>query len=265
MTGNSTVGYVSCTQVNSTGQISNGSGGLSIVGTSSVTGSLTATTLTTGGTATILGSATVGGTLTVTGASTFNGAFAVNTNPSRNLTVIDNYGPLITTNGGATNQMGLSMSGDYTTGSYKDGSTRVWIKLFGGAASNNGTSNIVCNTINGGVQLTQGSTAWAAVSDERLKTVTGTYTNALEDLKVIKAIKFTWNKYPENGPQVGVTAQSAQMVVPEAVSTVTCADDGKEYLGVRYTELVPILIAGLQEATTRIEALEALVQQLLAK
>ena len=55
-------------------------------------------------------------------------------------------------------------------------------------------------------------------------------------------------------------------VAPEAVDTVTYPSDEKDYLGVRYTELIPpILIAGLQEATKRIEALEALVQQLCAK
>ena len=177
----------------------------------------------------------------------------------------DLFGPIISSNGGATNQMGLSMSGDYSTGSYKVGSTRVWIKLGGGGVGNNGPCVIVCNSINGGVQFTQGATAWIAVSDERLKDVTGTYTNALEDLKQIKPIKFTWKQHPENGPQVGVIAQSVQGVVPEAVSTITSPTDDNEYLGVRYTELVPILIAGLQEATVRIEALEALVRNLLAK
>ena len=139
------------------------------------------------------------------------------------------------------------MSGDYLTGSYKDGITRVWIKLGGGGVGNNGTCVIVCNTINGGVQLTQGSTAWAAVSDERLKDITGTYDNALQDINKIKPVKFTWTQHPENGPQVGVIAQSVVDVVPEAVSTITHPTDGNEYLGVRYTELIPIMIAGLQE------------------
>ena len=52
-------------------------------------------------------------------------------------------------------------------------------------------------------------------------------------------------------------AQSVQDVVPEAISNITYPSDGNEYLGVRNTELVPLLIAGLQEATKRIEALDA--------
>ena len=151
------------------------------------------------------------------------------------------------------------MSGDYTTGVYKDGSTKVWLRLNGGNVGNNGTCNIMALVINGGCQITQGATAWTDISDERLKTITGTYDNALEDLKQVKPVKFTWNQHPENGPQVGVIAQSVQNVVPEAISTITYPSDQQEYLGVRYTELIPILIAGLQEATARIEALEAQV------
>ena len=106
----------------------------------------------------------------------------------------------------------------------------------------------------------------------RLKNITGTSTNALGDLSQIEPIKFSWNYHPEVGPCVGVSAQSVQTVVPEAMDTVHNEIDGKDYLGVRYTELIPISIAAIQElaakllaATDRITALEALVQQLCAK
>ena len=39
-------------------------------------------------------------------------------------------------------------------------------------------------------------------------------------------------------------------LVPEAVDSIVNGDDHKEYLGVRFAELIPILIAGFQEATT---------------
>ena len=89
--------------------------------------------------------------------------------------------------------------------------------------------------VSGGATLIAGSTAWSAVSDERLKDITGTYDNALQDISKIKPIKFTWKQHPENGPQVGVIAQSVVDVVPEAVSNTTYITDGNEYLGVRYT------------------------------
>ena len=156
--------------------------------------------------------------------------------------------------------MGFTSSGNFTS----TGVNVVWGNLYSGAIGQwNATISFMSNS--NGVTLTSGATAWAAASDERLKDVTGTYENALEDLKQIKPVKFTWKQHPEQGAQVGVIAQSVQNVVPEAMNTVTYPSDGNEYLGVRYTELIPILIAGLQEATTRIEALEALVQQLRAK
>ena len=60
-------------------------------------------------------------------------------------------------------------------------------------------------------------------------------------------------------------AQSVQAVVPEAVGIITYQTDQQEYLGVRYTELIPIMIAAIQQATTRIEALEAQVALLSPK
>ena len=48
-------------------------------------------------------------------------------------------------------------------------------------------------------------------------------------------------------------------VVPEAIDNFKNDGDDTNYLGVRYTELIPILIAGLQEATKRIEQLELLL------
>ena len=108
----------------------------------------------------------------------------------------------------------------------------------------------------GGVYLSSGGTSWNSSSDERLKTITGAYTNALDDLEQINPIKFTWSSDTENTPQVGVTAQSVQAVVPEAVGTFTQDDDDTEYLSVRYTELIPIMIAALKEAKTKIETLE---------
>ena len=43
-------------------------------------------------------------------------------------------------------------------------------------------------------------------------------------------------------------------VVPEAVSAITYPTDGNDYLGVRYTELIPISIAAIQELATKLKA-----------
>ena len=122
--------------------------------------------------------------------------------------------------------------------------------------------------VSGGVRLANGATSWSAISDMRLKTVTGTYTNALQDIAKIQAIKFTWKHDQSGTPQVGVSAQSVQLVVPEAVSTsrnIATPDDETEYLSVRYTELIPLMIASIQEQQALIESLTARIAALEAK
>ena len=119
--------------------------------------------------------------------------------------------------------------------------------------------------ISGGVRLANGATSWSAISDMRLKTVTGTYTNALQDIAKIQAIKFTWKHDQSGTPQVGVSAQSVELVVPEAISTsrnIATPDDETEYLSVRYTELIPLMIASIQEQQALIESLTARIAAL---
>jgi hypothetical protein len=136
-----------------------------------------------------------------------------------------------------------------------------------GYITTNSAFQVSFDSSTAGVQLGSGATSWATFSDERLKNVTGTYTNALSDIAQIRPVKFTWKKDSENKPQVGVIAQSVQAVVPEAVDSATAEMDGDtEYLQVRYTELIPLLVAAIQEQqalitalTTRITALEAQV------
>ena len=127
----------------------------------------------------------------------------------------------------------------------------AYVSVFGGSSTaNSAYVKIIANS--GGVQLLTGATSWSAVSDERLKDITGTYDNALEDIKQIKPVKFTWKENPEQS-QVGVIAQSVVNVVPEAVSNITYTDDNV-YLGVRYTELIPISIAAIQELGIKLQA-----------
>jgi hypothetical protein len=109
----------------------------------------------------------------------------------------------------------------------------------------------------GGVNLTSGATAWTSASDARLKNITGTYTNALADIAQIEAVKFTWKSDAENKPQVGVIAQSVQAVVPEAIDLIRVSkDDETEYLSVKYTELIPLMIASIQALKAEIDQLK---------
>jgi hypothetical protein len=125
---------------------------------------------------------------------------------------------------------------------------------------------IAYNSTSAGVQLSSGATSWGTFSDSRLKNITGTYTNALNDIAQIQPVKFTWKADEDSKPQVGVIAQSIQNVVPEAVDSTTIEMDGtEEYLTVRYTELIPLMIASIQELNAKVDAQAVEIATLKAK
>lgn len=156
-----------------------------------------------------------------------------------------------------TDNVGHTM-GFVSGGSYAQGSNHSFVKIVGGTGGN---VQIVAN--NTGVILNRNASSFSSGSDIRLKNITGTFTNAIEDIKTIEPIKFTWKSDENNIPHVGLSAQSVQPVLPEAVDNSALVDgDDTEYLSVRYTEVIPLLTAALQEAVAKIETLEARITAL---
>ena len=113
-------------------------------------------------------------------------------------------------------------------------------------------------TMANGVQLSSTATAWAAYSDSRLKTVTSEISNAIASVNTLRAVKYTLNDDDANTPRVGLIAQEVQAVLPEAVDVID--DDG--HLGLRYTEVIPLLLAAIKEQQATIEDLESRVATL---
>ena len=107
-----------------------------------------------------------------------------------------------------------------------------------------------------GVRLANGATSWSSYSDSRLKDVTGEIPNALDKIDAMRGILFSWNDDEENTQRCGVIAQEVQAVLPEVVDTDT------DYLQVRYTEMIPLLIQGIKEQQTIIESLTARITAL---
>jgi hypothetical protein len=136
----------------------------------------------------------------------------------------------------------------------------------------NGSSNAVPYRVyvaaqSNGVYMAANATSWTANSDARLKNITGTFTNALADVLQIEAVKFTWKSDAENRPCVGLIAQSVEKVLPEAVSkgALNNSEDKTEYLGVQYTEVIPLLVAAIQELNAKVEAQAIEIAELKAK
>jgi hypothetical protein len=72
-------------------------------------------------------------------------------------------------------------------------------------------------------------------------------------------VSYQWTDRPDDGTRLGLVAQEALDVVPEVVAV---PDDPDELMGMRYAELVPVLIKAIQEQQDVIETLSARVAQL---
>lgn len=107
------------------------------------------------------------------------------------------------------------------------------------------------NASGAGVYMIYGATSWTSTSDITKKNVTGRIENGLAKINTLTPATFTWKNDETNTPQVGLIAQEVQQVLPEVVS-----DNGEGVLGVRYAEVIPLLVAAIQELTARLEALE---------
>jgi hypothetical protein len=105
------------------------------------------------------------------------------------------------------------------------------------------------NSANAGIYLSNGATSWTAISDIRLKKDFMPLENSLEKLGMIKGYTYLYKTDKDGTPRrVGVIAQDVKKVLPEAVSE----QDG--FFGVRYNELVPLIINAVNELKTEIFA-----------
>jgi hypothetical protein len=110
-----------------------------------------------------------------------------------------------------------------------------------------------------GVNLTSTATSWSANSDERLKTDLIPIEAGLEKASSLRAVTGRYLTDEEGVSRAFLIAQDVQAVLPEAVD-----QEGDEIgtLSLRYTEVIPLLVAALKESKERIETLEAKVAAL---
>jgi hypothetical protein len=120
----------------------------------------------------------------------------------------------------------------------------------------------------------------AYYSDERLKTKVSTIENALDKVVSLEGFVYVENEkakelgYNNDKQQVGVSAQSVQRVLPEAVSLAPVdmethettgeitSKSGENYLTVDYARLVPLLIESIKELSTKNQELENRLKKL---
>ena len=109
----------------------------------------------------------------------------------------------------------------------------------------------------GGVYLNDAATSWQGASDEREKENLVTISDAITKIKTLRTVtgNYTWQPDVRHAFLI---AQDVQAVLPEAVSVVNkdvATED--QSLGLRYTEVIPLLVKAMQEQQEEIESLKA--------
>ena len=103
-----------------------------------------------------------------------------------------------------------------------------------------------------GVYVANGGTAWTAYSDERLKTTIIPFENASAKVATLRAGTGRYLKDAEGTSRSFLIAQDVQKVLPEAVDA-----NNPDALGLSYTDVIPLLVAAINEQSDRITQLQA--------
>jgi hypothetical protein len=110
----------------------------------------------------------------------------------------------------------------------------------------------------------------AYASDKRLKENVQVIDNAIDKVKQLTGMTYTWNSVgsqygwaPSSEREAGVFAQDVQAVLPEAVKLAPFDNDGgnsksgENFLTVKYEKIVPLLIEAIKEQQQQIEDLKS--------
>jgi hypothetical protein len=205
------------------------------------------------------------GALHTINASSATGAIALATNSTERARIDASGNLLVGTTSIATvigNQTGLELRGSAGLAAFCADSESA---LFLARRGNNGAVAIFRRDTTGvgSISVTTTNTAYNTSSDYRLKEDVQPMVGSVDRLMALKPVNFAWKV---NGSRVdGFLAHEAQEVVPECVTGEKDAVDAEgnpEYQGIDQSKIVPLLVAALQEALSKIEALEARVAAL---
>ena len=79
----------------------------------------------------------------------------------------------------------------------------------------------------------------------------------------LRTIKHTWKNNKDKKEHLALIAQDVEKVFPQVIdynklpsNTNEEQLDNTQYLGVRYTELIPVLVKAIQELSAKVSALE---------
>ena len=116
---------------------------------------------------------------------------------------------------------------------------------------------------------------WAAdgtinTSDARDKTNIRDLDYGIKEIMKLRSTRFNWKNDEENGEKLGLLAQDLKKILPEVVRDWEYQTDESGVrikipsarLGVMYADIIPVLIRGMQEQQTSIEAKDKKIEEL---
>jgi hypothetical protein len=115
--------------------------------------------------------------------------------------------------------------------------------------------DLLCMNTSGVYLSGGGATSWTSASDERLKENLVPIENGLEKVATLRAVIGNYISDEEKTRKPFLIAQDVQAVLPEAItSNRQSHDDETEYLGIAYTEIIPLLVASIKELKAIVDA-----------
>jgi hypothetical protein len=108
---------------------------------------------------------------------------------------------------------------------------------------------VVFNDAAAGTYTTYGGTSWTSSSDERLKENLVPITDALNKINTLRSVTGNFIADETKKSRSFLIAQDVQKVLPEAVD-----DYNPESLGLQYSDIIPLLVAGIKELKAEFDA-----------
>jgi hypothetical protein len=117
-------------------------------------------------------------------------------------------------------------------------------------------------TTGNGVVLTSTATSWASDSDERKKTAITPFEKPLDKVCSLRAGTGSYLADESKLSRSFLIAQDVQKVLPEAVEE---GEDEDKTLQLRYTEIIPLLVASIKQLNAKVDAQAAEIKALKAQ
>ena len=164
---------------------------------------------------------------------------------------------------GGTASIGAELFGATSTSSYGAGIGKLYLSASGANWQVGPTSafaNFYIKAGTGyGVVMTTTATSWSSDSDERVKTEITPFENSLEKICSLRAGTGKYLADELNISRSFLIAQDVQKVLPEAVD-VGEGENGT--LQLRYTDVIPLLVASVKELNAKVDAQALEIQAL---